>query len=657
MKNKYKIFFLLFIVCLSVPLIDGFRNTSFAQNRKIDSLLTLLKKDKVDTSKIDHINELCVLYKNIGLFDTSMKYANWELQLAQQLNRKKYIANSYNNIGINYRNQGNYSMAIDYYFKALKIAEELKAKEDIAAYMGNIGIIYAMEDEYSKSLDYFLKAIKMDERLGRKDAVARDLGNIGAVYSKQKDYFSALDYYFKALKMAKELGDKNGMVRHWGNIGGSYLSLKNFSQALDYCFKALSLAEELKNRNGIAINSGTIGSAYMETKKYKEAEKYMQRSFSIADSIGALELKMDQEASLSELYEKMGKPIKALEYYKKSVVLKDTLFNQNKNKEITSKAMNYEFDKKEAIAKIQNEEKNRKQTFIIWSVAFGLFLVAVFAGFVFRSLRITSKQKQTIEQQKKIVEEHQKEIIDSITYAKRIQNALLREEEHISKHLPEHFILFMPKDIVSGDFYWGAEKHDYWYFAAADCTGHGVPGAIMSMLGISFLNDIVSSEELLSPAEILNRLRNRIIDELRQTGEDGGSKDGMDISLVRLNLKTNELQWAGANNALNLIRNEQLEEVKADKQPIGYHPEQHPFTNHEMQLQKGDCIYIYSDGYADQFGGTKGKKFTYKRLEDLIMKQKEVSMNNQKVFFKRHFIEWKGSLEQVDDVCVFGVRV
>jgi serine phosphatase RsbU (regulator of sigma subunit) len=333
--------------------------------------------------------------------------------------------------------------------------------------------------------------------------------------------------------------------------------------------------------------------------------------------------------------------------------------------------MTYSFERKEAATKAENsirqtlaEEKNNKQKSIIQLILLGLLLTAIFAGLIFRSLKITRKQKQIIEiknneteYQKKIIEEKNKDITDSIHYAKQIQNALLREETRIGKHLPEHFILFLPKDIVSGDFYWDFEKRDYWYVAAADCTGHGVPGAIMSMLGISFLNDIVTVDELLSPAEILTQLRDRIISELHQTGEEGSNKDGMDISLIRLNLRTHELQWAGANNALNYIDGGTLQEIKADKQPIGYHPQQKPFTNHKIQLQKGDSIYIYSDGYADQFGGPKGKKLTYKKLDNFIIENYQLSMRNQKEFFKHRFNEWKGIEEQVDDVCLIGIRI
>jgi len=449
------------------------------------------------------------------------------------------------------------------------------------------------------------------------------------------------------------------------------MSSKPITPALNYYFKSLKLAEELGNKNSISIKFSNIGSLYTKIGKFNEAEGFLKRAIVLADSIGSLNNLMGAEEYLSKLYDTTKRYKLSLIHYKKAMTLKDTIFSQENKKQLVRKEMNYEFDKKEAATKAANEklqaiaeEKNRKQKIITWTVISGLLLVLSFAAFVFRSLRITRKQKQIIEiknteteLQKKTIEEKNKDIMDSIHYAKHIQNALLREEEHVSMHLPEHFILFLPKDIVSGDFYWGAEKHGYWYFATVDCTGHGVPGAVMSMLGISFLNDIVSSKQLFSPAEVLNLLRDKVVKELRQTGEAGGSKDGMDISLCRLNLTTNELQWAGANNSLTLIRNGELEEIKANKQPIGYHPENSPYTNHEIQLQKDDFIYIFSDGYADQFGGPKGKKLTPKKLKNLLIIHNYLPMKEQKELLKKRFTEWKGSLEQVDDVCVFGVRV
>jgi serine phosphatase RsbU (regulator of sigma subunit)/Tfp pilus assembly protein PilF len=653
---------------------------SFSQNKNIDSLHILIKKDKADTDKLIHLNNLCLEFRISGLYDSAIHYGNVALELAKQLNPpyKNELANTYNILGIIYYYQGDYLKTLEFWLKALNIYEELNDQIGMAKQIGNIAIIYNDQADYPKALDYGFKALKMAKEQGNTNHVSIWLGNIGSVYRDLGDFPKALDYYFKALEMKESLGNKAEIANTLGNIGKVYEKLGDFKKSLDYYFKALKIANEIGDKNGIARHLGNIGSLYTNTKKYAQAEKYLLDALTMDKEIGAMKEEMNVENFLANLFSKTKRFELALVHFKNAVALKDTIFSQENKKELVRKEMNYEFDKKEANTKAENkkqqaiaEEKNRRQEIITWSVAFGLLLVLLFAAFIFRSLRITRRQKQIIEiksaeteQQKKIIEEKNKDITDSIRYAKHIQNALLREEEHVSMHLPEHFILFMPKDIVSGDFYWGAEKKGYWYFATVDCTGHGVPGAVMSMLGISFLNDIVASEELLSPAEILNRLRDKVVRELRQTGEDGGNKDGMDISLCRLELSSPNLeglglnlQWAGANNPLNLIRNTQLEEIKADKQPIGYHPESRPFTNHEIQLLKGDSIYLYSDGYADQFGGPKGKKFKYKQLEALLIANNHLALKDQKEILKNSFTEWKGNLEQVDDVCIFCVRI
>ena len=609
----------------------------------------------------------------------ALNYYFKALKMQEELGDKKGVAGQLNNIGLVYWNQGDYTKALDYYFKALKIAEALCNKQSIAKATNNIGIVYGEQKDYAKALTYFLKVLKIDEELKNKNDIEKLLGNIGTVYYNQRDYPMALGYYLKELKIAEELGDKKETASTLANIGNVCKEQKDYIKALDYDLKALKIAEEMEDKKQIAATLFNVSTIYTEQKKYKEAYGNIYRALTINNKIGAKEAAKKDYEMLGFLYEKAtihlpdsidGKlltldqmRLRSMHYYKQSIAIRDTLFSQEKKKQLVRKEMNYEYEKKEGIAKKESEkrkeiveEKSRIQKIIIFSVAGGLLLVLVLASFIFYSLRVTRKQKRIIEEKNKLVEEKNKDITDRIRYAKRIQDALLREEEHISMHLPEHFILFMPKDIVSGDFYWGAEKDEYWYFAAVDCTGHGVPGAVMSMLGISFLNEIVS-QELLCPAEILNRLRDKVVKELRQTGEAGGSKDGMDISLARLNLKTNELQWAGANNSLNLIQNGQLGIVKADKQPIGYHPNSGPFTNHEIQLQKGDSIYLYSDGYADQFGGPKGKKFKYKQLDNLIITHKHLPMKDQKVLLKKSFLDWKGDLEQVDDVCVFGVKI
>jgi len=261
-----------------------------------------------------------------------------------------------------------------------------------------------------------------------------------------------------------------------------------------------------------------------------------------------------------------------------------------------------------------------------------------------------------IERQKEIVEEKNKDITDSINYAKNIQEALLPDNREISNSFPDSFILFKPRDIVSGDYYWISEKDNKTFFAVADCTGHGVPGAFMSLLGIAFLDEIIVSHTNMNASELLNLLRNNVMESLKQTGKEGESKDGMDMSLIIFDKATRTIEFCGANNPLYFIRNNVLTEYKSQKMPIGYHPVPRPFEHITIELFPGDIIYMFSDGYADQFGGPSGKKFKYKAFKELLERIAYQPMSLQKEMLNNEWIEWKGELEQVDDVIVAGIR-
>ena len=273
-----------------------------------------------------------------------------------------------------------------------------------------------------------------------------------------------------------------------------------------------------------------------------------------------------------------------------------------------------------------------------------------------------------------LIEEKNREITDSINYAKRIQSAILPDEKEFTKIFKEAFVLLKPKDIVSGDFYWIAEiqagvvenispptsaaNFRYIFIATADCTGHGVPGGFMSMLGSSFLNEIVLEKNIIEPAEILNELREKIISALKQTGTVGENKDGMDIVLTRYDLIKNELVYSSANNDFYIIRNGELQFFKPDKQPIGFfNDEKKSFTQHMIELKKGDCVYTFTDGYADQFGGNKGKKLKYKNLENILLQNHLQSLQKQKEIYNSFIENWRGELEQNDDICLIGIKI
>jgi tetratricopeptide (TPR) repeat protein len=467
----------------------------FSQNFKIDSLLTLLKNDKEDTGKANILNAFAWELKNNNP-DTAILLSNQALSLAEKDHWKEGIEKSYDqlgvfywlksdysraldyyfqaldeweksekqiplshkskifgHIGVVYRNQGKYPEALDYYFKALKIDEGIQNKEGIARHLGNIGLVYSDMDDYPKALDYYLKALKEDEGIGNKQGVTRHLGNIGSLYRNLGDYNKSLDYYFKALAMEEQAGNKNGIGRNLGNIGNVYFELARngksksardslFNKSLDHYFKALNIYEKIGNKSSIVINLGNIGAAYLDWKSFMKAKEYLNRSLQLAIAIGFKDMCKDDYLNLSALDSAMGNFKSACENYKLFILYRDSLKNEENTKKQTRLEMQYAFDKKEAAQKAANEKQaaiaeseKQRQRMVLVVVAGVLLLVLVFAGFIFRALRLTRRQKDVIEKQKRMVEEKQKEILDSIHYARRIQTALLPNEKYIERTL------------------------------------------------------------------------------------------------------------------------------------------------------------------------------------------------------------------------------
>lgn len=267
------------------------------------------------------------------------------------------------------------------------------------------------------------------------------------------------------------------------------------------------------------------------------------------------------------------------------------------------------------------------------------------------------RSQQNVLEQKEIIEEKNRDITDSINYAKRIQSALLPGKSSLTKLFPGSFLYFKPKDIVSGDFYWVHENEKFRFIAVGDCTGHGVPGALMSVLGINLLTEIVETKHITHPDMILNELRSGIIHAFDKEGKSSEYKDGMDISVVRIDKNSNHFVYAAANNPVYLITDHELIELPADKQPAGYSHEMKPFSLHEQTFTPGDSLILFTDGFADQFGGPKGKKFKYSQLNGLLKNNAARSPDEMKQSLLYTFEQWRGDLEQVDDVCIIGIRI
>ncbi len=708
------------ILLLSIILLCFFQKHSFSQLNKIDSLLTLLKTDNLDTIKVQHLYNLSDESETVGNYEDGVIYGNKAIELADQIIKnsskndriqkvaQKYKAKSYLNIGIIYKDQSDYTQALNNflsslkimqdisdkkgiayslnniasiykyigdiptalknYFASLKLLEELKDNRGVAASYDNIGVIYWNQSNYTEALKNHSAALKIREKIGDKKGVAASLTNIGNVYGEIGNYSTAQKNFFASLKLYEEIGDRYTSSNPYQNIGIMYGKENKFDEALKYMLISLKIREEFQDQAGISNSCNNIGFIYFKQKKFKEAEAFENRAKEVANKIGRKLYLENAYFFLTKIDSAKGDYKGAFENHKLYILYHDSLDNEETRKKTIQSQMNYEFGKKEAIANAEHkkelenqeaiaEEKSHKQKIVIVSVVIGLLFVLVFAGFVFRTLRITSKQKNIIELQKHIVEEHQKEIIDSITYAKRLQQAILPSDNEIYKYLPDSFILYKPKDIVAGDFYWMhiSPNEDVVFIAAADSTGHGVPGAMVSVVCSNALNRAVNEFNLIDTGKILDKTRELVLETFAKSGE--AIKDGMDISLLAINKTKNELQWSGANNSLWYIQNNELKEIKPDKQSIGQTENPEPFRTNTIEFKSGTQFYLFTDGYADQFGGSKGKKFKYKQLQEILIATSCLSLPDQKVSLLNSLNSWKGNLEQVDDITLIGIRI
>jgi serine phosphatase RsbU (regulator of sigma subunit) len=599
------------------------------------------------------------IYIERGTYSKALECFTQALNLSEEAGNKYLSANNLKYIGSIYTDQGNYSKALEYDLKALGIYQNIGNKPGTAADLSNIGIIYDGMGNYTKSLEYHLKALAIDSELQDKTGIAADYSEIGIIYHETKKYPQALLYDFKALAIENELQDKQGIANSLGNIGNIYTDQGNYSGGLDYNFKAIAINRELGNYNDIAINFCNIGNISTKLKNYKQAQANLDSALRISKKIGEKDIIKNIYGALATLDSVEGNYHASLEDFKKYISYRDSLVNEANTKKTVQAEMNFEFEQKQATEKAEQEKKdaiaeqeNKKQLIIRNSFIAGFALMLALAFFIFRGYRQKQKANEIIKTQKAVVEEKQKEILDSIHYAQRIQHALLASNKLLDKNLPEYFIFFKPKDIVSGDFYWATLKGDKFYLAICDSTGHGVPGAFMSLLNISFLNEGITEKNITTPNEIFNHVRRRLIENVSY---DGG-KDGMDGTLLCLSGPT--LSYASAYNVPLIIRKGEAIELNTDKMPVGTSPrENESFTSNTFDLQKGDTIYTFTDGYADQFGGPKGKKYKYKQLEEKLMSICPKPLAEQKDILAKEFENWKGKLEQVDDVLIIGIKV
>jgi serine phosphatase RsbU (regulator of sigma subunit) len=624
---------------------------------------------------------------------------------AQTIYNKKdnsSLSDVYNNIGLVYEEQGNFTKAGEFYFKALVIYEKVRDESGIAAAYTNLGNLYTLQSNYEKAFEFQEKALALDVKLKRDVAIALDYSNLGNLYIATRNPLKSLEYTSIARAMDKPLGLKENIGICSSNIGQALIEVYKADTALRGCSytvlghsrfilhsslldsaffyeeEALQLSLETKSEINRIYVLKNIGAIYLLRKDLVKSLSFVREALKLAEHVGALNEKLDMSLVLANTLIANKQYELADSYFKQVIDLKDTLFGKEKGKALGKQEAEFEFDKKlleqkNAEEKFQavSEEQAKRQKIVIAGVSLGLAVVLIFWFLLYKRFRIAREQKLIIGEKKKEVdlaysklnETHSmlqvktKEITDSINYARRIQQAILPDKQEITKDFTQSFVLFQPKDIVSGDFYWFARKGERTFLACADCTGHGVPGGFMSMIGIEKLNEALSQHSDVS--DLLQAVNRNTKKAMRQSDNLESTRDGMDIALCSFDKDRKHLEYAGANRPVWIIRQEnksEIFEIKADKVAIGgFTDDAMQFTKHRMELHKGDLVYLFSDGYADQFG-KKDKKLMTRQFKSILLSIQEKTMSEQEEHLRSFMEEWKGPMEQTDDILVIGIR-
>ncbi|MCE3280556.1 MAG: protein serine/threonine phosphatase [Bacteroidetes bacterium] len=677
-----------------------------AQSNKLDSLFHSLREASSDTSRINILSEIAGNYLQLNDFDSTRLYADKIASISKNISSDKGKARAFEIYGMINDNQSDFDEAIKnfklslelyekerdtyriailnqgianayyskgandkalkYYMESLKVREQRGDSSGVASsYMG-ISNVYSMMHRYDLAIKYAKEALRLKEKYKETKVVSWLLNNVGSCYLESGDTVSAVPYFLRSIEIKKELNDNYGLATTYKNIAMIHMKRREFARSLEYYRLAMNMRYAINPDDDYEMSTclDDIGSVYMEMGNYDSAQYYVGKAISLGEKVKSYELLRLPYYNMAQLLNKKGRYQEAFDFMMKHLIAKDSTLSSETNQLMHEMAAKYDNEKKEreiAMQKLEISDQKKSKMLFIAIAGFAVILtVVVLRGYLNKKkANFLLEEKNTlIELQKAIVEEKNKDITDSIHYAQRIQKAILPSREHLQRMLPSSFILFKPKDIVSGDFYWIEQWGDKTIVAVIDCTGHGVPGAFMTFVAYSLLNEAVLEHGIDNPAAILNEMRRNLNKMLRQKNDSEALKDGMDISIYAIDFKKMELEYAGAYNPLWYIRKNVLTEIKADKQPIGvFLDDPKPFTNHILKLEKGDSLYLFTDGYADQFGGDKGKKFKYKSLQELLISIHEKTGEEQKHELDNTFESWKGNLQQLDDVCIFGARV
>jgi len=673
-------------------------------------------------------NNLGVFYHLQGKYPEALKYYNLSKKIKEDIGDVKGVISSQNNAGIVYYLQGYYDKAIELYTRSLKMQEQIQDTAGKANTLNYIASVHFYLTDYQAALKNYLEALKIYEVSGDKAGLAQEYNNIGVIYNTLGNIDKAIESYNRSLELTKDLGDNYLLASAYNNLGTSWKEKKEYEKALDFFNKSLALSKEMRQTQGIAYNLVNIGNIHeikkdfvSALKNYREgltlheqiddrngmasalvfiancqrelgnpteAEASYNKALKQAQNIGAKDLVGKCYEGFARLYKQKNDFKRSYEYLGLYAAMRDTLLSEEKNKSMAEMQTRFDTDKKEKEITLLTKNKDleelrsgeqqanlKKQRVTIYASLGGITLALTLAFFVLRGYSekkkanlLLEEKNEAISKQKRVLEEKNILITDSIDYARNIQEAILPEMGLFKERFADSFVLFKPKDVVSGDFYWlhpleklspsaqkgEALKHEGVILAAIDCVGHGVPGAFMALHSYNLLERIVKEDKDLSSARILDELNKKVLESLNQQNETSSAKHGMDLALIKI--EGNKVEFAGARNPLVVVNKQgELIEIKADRMYVG--GAQGDFTNQEVKIEKGSMLYLFTDGYTDQKGGPQNKKFFAEPLRSLFKEIVHLTGDEQKNLLEQKHIEWKGYGEQMDDILIIGVRV
>jgi len=642
-KIPNKLFFLILLASIT---------TSFyAQSgRRIDSLNLLISKAPEDSNKVNLYQQLGRSY-DVYKSKEAIEYHMMALNLSKKISYTNGVVRSYRFIVTNLFYKGVYDLAITYYHSYEKFLIEQGLNDELFASYNLYGNLLSRQKRYKEASRYYHLSKQFQSTQQNQLGYANALNNISILNIAINQYDSALVYGYRAMDIYKEINASASYANSILGIAEVLIKKGDLVAAKKRAFQSLDIYQSIKQFHGQSNTYHVIGTLYNELGKTDSALMYTNRSLELAKNLSMNDVQRDCYLSLSKTHFNAGNYKEA---YVNQVLYKsinDSINSEQLQGKMLEVEVKYDMTKKDLELERTGNQLNlqkKQQNYLI----IGIVLITIMLGVAMYAFVEKRKSNLLISEQKKLVDEKQKEILDSIHYAKRIQNALIAHKDFIDANIPQHFIYFNPKDIVSGDFYWATKKDDHFYLAVCDSTGHGVPGAFMSLLNITFLNEAINEKNIVQPNEVFNYVRTKLI---KHVGRDG-QKDGFDGILICHDTKSNNLTYAAANNSPILVSDNGIAELPSDRMPVGVGERNSDFSLHQIDFKKNDVLYLYTDGFADQFGGPKGKKYKYKQLNELLLQLSQQNVNEQNEKLANSFNNWRGELEQVDDVCIIGIR-